>query len=66
MHTRSFLATSALVLAALSCRDDTESPTEPRRTPPPGVTAATALAFWQVSAGDAHTCGLTTDYRAYC
>jgi alpha-tubulin suppressor-like RCC1 family protein len=30
------------------------------------VAAPTALAFWHVSAGNDHTCGITTDYRAYC
>jgi alpha-tubulin suppressor-like RCC1 family protein len=54
-----------LVLALAAC-DEAKSPTEPTSMSQAGVAAATALAFWQVSAGGDHTCGLTTDYRAYC
>jgi alpha-tubulin suppressor-like RCC1 family protein len=67
MYPRSILAAGAMLLAALGCRDDTGSPTEPvATTPQADASAATTLAFWQVSAGHDHTCGLTTDYRAYC
>src|SRR5512138_1069344 len=67
MHTRSFVAMSALLLAVLGCGDETTAPTEARPgTPQPSVTTATALAFWQVDGGDWYTCGVTTDYRAYC
>ena len=38
--------------AALGCHDEIQSPTEP--------------AFWQVSGGQDHTCGVTTDWLAYC
>jgi hypothetical protein len=49
------------------CRDDAGLPTEPvPMTPHANVSAATALSFHQVSAGTIHTCGVTTDYRAYC
>jgi hypothetical protein len=67
MRTRACLAASALLLAVLGCRDDTMAPTDPARTTPQTtVAAATALAFWQVSGGKDHTCGVTTDYFAYC
>jgi len=66
MHTGSVLAASALLLAALGCRDDAWSPTEPRAPTPGEVAATTTLAFWQVSAGSEHTCAVTTDSRAYC
>jgi alpha-tubulin suppressor-like RCC1 family protein len=57
---------AALLVAALGCREDAESPTAPV-APPALVTAATtALAFTQVSAGHDYTCGVTTDNRAYC
>jgi Regulator of Chromosome Condensation (RCC1) repeat protein len=58
----------ALVLAALGCREGAEPPTAPQSaapTPTPAIAAA-ALAFRQVSAGLRHTCGVTTDDRAYC
>ena len=57
-----------LLPAALGCRDEIQSPTEPAATTPPGtaIAAATALAFWQVSGGQDHTCGVTTDWLAYC
>lgn len=67
MNTRPFVAASVLLLAPLGCRDDTQSPTEPRATPAQAEVATTAaLAFWQLSAGQNHTCGVTTDARAYC
>jgi len=66
MNSPSFIVASVLLLAALGCGDDPQSPTEPRRAPPPDMAAASALAFWQVSAGRGHTCGITTDYRVYC
>ena len=71
MHTRSFLAASALLLAALGCREDAESPTEPEAAPGPAVPGnyeeeEQELSFWQVSAGKGHTCGITTSSQAYC
>ena len=69
MHdTRSILSASALLLAALGCRDDIQSPTQPVPASPEGdVSAAAALAFYQISGGlDHYTCGVTLDQRAYC
>ena len=60
------LLAPALLLAALGCREDAESPTAPEATAPLATSATQALAFWQVSGGGGHTCGVTTDYRAYC
>jgi alpha-tubulin suppressor-like RCC1 family protein len=59
---------AVLVLAALGCREDATSPTSPREPNPPALatTAAEVLSFRQVSAGAYHTCGVTTDDRAYC
>ena len=54
-----------LVAATLGCRD-AESPTAPDPVPALDATMASALAFHQVSAGRYHTCGVTTDNRAYC
>ncbi len=56
----------ALLVAALGCREEAESPTAPASVPALATTATAALAFSQVSAGESHTCGVTTDNRAYC
>ena len=58
----------ALMVAALGCREDTESPTGPESEPVLATgAAAAALAFRQVSVGGSnHSCGVTTDNRAYC
>src|SRR3954454_6641430 len=62
-----FVAAGTVLLLSLGCRDDTDSPTEPAPTTPEAhVTAASALAFRQVSAGGAHSCAVTTDDVAYC
>jgi alpha-tubulin suppressor-like RCC1 family protein len=53
----------AFLLAALSCREDTESPAAPEAGPTLDVTPTQALAFRQVSAGTWYTCGVTTDDR---
>jgi alpha-tubulin suppressor-like RCC1 family protein len=54
-----------LLLALVGCRDEAASPTEAGPAPTLEA-AATALAFSQVSGGGLHSCGLTTDSRAYC
>src|SRR5437773_201011 len=56
----------ALVLAALGCREDTESPTAPEPAPALDITPDHTLSFRQVSAGGRHTCGLTPGNRAFC
>ena len=56
----------ALVLAALGCREDTESPTAPEPAPALDITPAHTLSFRQVNAGFGHTCGVTTNNLAYC
>lgn len=67
MHIRSFIGTGTLVLIALGCRAEVQSPTEPDPVAPQENLSATAtLAFWQLSAGGVHSCGVTTDNRAYC
>jgi alpha-tubulin suppressor-like RCC1 family protein len=64
-HPRAGSITIVVVLLALGCGGETPSPTDPSSTPAL-ATAATALAFSQLSGGGEHTCGLTTDFRAYC
>jgi alpha-tubulin suppressor-like RCC1 family protein len=59
------LLAPALAIAALGCREDATSPTGPK--PAQLNTASTqVLSFRQVSAGWAHSCGVTTSSRAYC
>jgi alpha-tubulin suppressor-like RCC1 family protein len=59
------LAAGAMV-ATLGCQEDSESPAAPEPAPAFATTSTSALAFNQVSAGGVHSCGLTTDNRAYC
>ncbi len=57
------------LLGAMGCGEDAESPTGPQEPGTPALatgTAASPLVFRSVSAGDTHTCGVTTDNRAYC
>jgi hypothetical protein len=66
-HRRVLLLTPALLAAILGCRDDAASPTGPEVEPAPTIAAAAgALSFRQLSAGDYHTCGVSTGYQAYC
>jgi alpha-tubulin suppressor-like RCC1 family protein len=56
-----------LLTGTLGCRDDTQSPTEPTTmTPETDVSATAALTFRQISGGAGHTCGVTTENKAYC
>jgi len=60
------MALAPLLVTVLGCGDDAGLPAEP--TGPPITATATAsspLAFRQVSAGEDHTCGVTTDNKAY-
>lgn len=58
---------AALLLPALACREDSVAPTGPGpEAPSLSTAAATALSFYQVSAGYSHSCGVTSDNRAYC
>jgi alpha-tubulin suppressor-like RCC1 family protein len=67
MNTQITPTALVLLLAVLGCREDAESPTEPASTSPQGsVAPAAALSFRQVSVASNHTCGVTTDDRAYC
>ena len=60
------LLSLGLVVTAIGCGDNTDSPTAPASPPALATAAASALAFYQVSAGWNHSCGVTTDNRAYC
>ena len=56
---------AALLVMLPACREDATSPRAPE-TPTLATSATAALAFFQVSGGGRHTCGVTTDNRAYC
>src|SRR5687767_6767005 len=54
------------VLAGASCTDNPEM-TEPVASADPSLaTTAAPIAFYQLSGGDVHTCGITSDNRLYC
>jgi alpha-tubulin suppressor-like RCC1 family protein len=69
---RSRTASDAITLAVLAgcgigCREDAPTAPDGARTSPPALAIGGApLAFRQVSVGRDHTCGLTTDDRAWC
>jgi alpha-tubulin suppressor-like RCC1 family protein len=67
-HTRGLVSALAvgIVVAALGCGEDEQSPAALEPHPELATTATTALAFYQVSAAYLRTCGVTTDNRAYC
>jgi alpha-tubulin suppressor-like RCC1 family protein len=62
------VAVTSAVLASCSGNDMPTAPSNGAGRPESVAlaTAATALAFWQVSGGMNHTCGITTDNVAYC
>ncbi|MFL5403800.1 MAG: RCC1 domain-containing protein [Gemmatimonadales bacterium] len=66
MNPRPWIAVAALLLPALGCRDQSQSPTEPLSPTPQPNLAVVALTFRQVSGGGFHTCGVTTTNQAYC
>jgi alpha-tubulin suppressor-like RCC1 family protein len=66
MNPRSWIAVAALLVPALGCRDQSESPTEPVSPTPQPTLAVAALTFRQISGGGLHTCGVTTTNQAYC
>jgi hypothetical protein len=53
------------LLSVMGCRDDIQSPTEPAAQPAL-ATSSTALAFSQLSGSGFNTCGVTTEFRAFC
>lgn len=71
MQPRSAFATPALllgILAALGCHADPTAPTNPDpAASDASLAAAPALAFWQVSGGELHTCAIAAaDSSAWC
>lgn len=66
MSSRRRILASAVGLLALACRQDPQSPGESDQDPSFAAAATGPLTFRQLSAGYDHTCGVTTDNRAYC
>jgi alpha-tubulin suppressor-like RCC1 family protein len=63
------ICTASLVLASTGCRDDDDSAVGPERTAGVDASAATtttSLVFIQISGGGGHSCGITSDNKAYC
>jgi len=56
----------SLAAAVAACGDDASSPTAPQGPSPSVAIAASALTFKQLAPGWYHTCGITTDGRAWC
>ncbi len=56
---------AVILLPLLGCNDEAASPTGPE-APLPAINSTQTLALHQVSSGGGHTCGVTTDHRAYC
>jgi alpha-tubulin suppressor-like RCC1 family protein len=55
-----------LTAVTLTGCQDTTGPSSPEANPSLAEGSAEALTFRQLSAGQWHTCGVTTDNRAYC
>ena len=51
--------------AVTACRDDAPLPADPESAPALAA-AATPVTFLQVSGGTAHTCGVRSDFTAWC
>ena len=60
------LAAIMMGLSAAGCREDLTGLPADKSEPALAVTAVAPLAFAQVSAGESHTCGVTSDNRMYC
>jgi alpha-tubulin suppressor-like RCC1 family protein len=60
-----YVLTIALAAGALGCDQDSFAPGAPESSPELAAAAA-PLSFAQVSTGAFHSCGVTTDGRAYC
>ena len=61
------LGAAFVLMATLGCREqDAQSPSEPEPGPALTLVSSAALSFLQVSTGLFHTCGVTSDHRAFC
>ncbi len=55
----------SILIATVGC-GDAGSPTAPEPEPALNISSVPALSFRQLSTGDGHACGVTTDSLAYC
>ena len=55
----------SILMATLGC-EDAGSPTAPEPGPALNTSSVLAFSFRQLSTGDNHSCGVTTDSLAYC
>ena len=62
---RSFII-PVMLLATFGCREDAEPPSGPSAEPASSVASLPVAGFIQLSGGDSHTCGITSESRAYC
>jgi hypothetical protein len=60
------LGAALTLMASQACREDTQSPSDPEPAPALAIASSAALTFLQVSVGQFHTCGVTSDHRAFC
>ena len=60
------LLAAVVLLSGISCRGDEVVAPTVNEGPDLASAATAALAFYQVSGGLGHTCGLTLDHRLYC
>lgn len=67
-HTPRLTTVRALSLLplVLACREISEPPTASHLEPAVALAAASALAFRQVTVGEGHACGVTTNNVGYC
>jgi alpha-tubulin suppressor-like RCC1 family protein len=64
---RLILGATLVLIATLGCReDDAQAPSDPEPGPALTLVSSAALSFLQVSTGLFHTCGVTSDHRAFC
>lgn len=60
------LLSGILLVAVAGCQDDIVSPASNQVSSAEASLVTAPLPFFQVSAGESHTCGVTTDNRMYC
>ena len=66
ISTASFALLAAGMLVLTGCQQDTTGPSNPEDAPALAASSAGTLTFSMVSIGGSHSCGVTTDSRAYC
>src|SRR3712207_1155025 len=66
-RSRVSIVSAMLLMFVGGCDEETTAPTPADQSPEMAAAATTSsLVFRQVSGGSEHTCGVTSDNRAYC